>query len=313
MKKNLINLFLFLVCVVIMLDLTGGTLAQPERDAPQQDQFIGFQLVPEKLNTVTEEDGSEWTTIGNNDRSHWVDYGTETLEVGDFGRVELPRSILIGTYNEQTHRYEFPGMEGFNCFLAIQTGEDGERFIGGYTDMMENHVAISETEHTLSGALYVKPNTQFKEHEWVLTAYRVYQMKDGTVYLDGTGSSYSGPGFTIREREEHTTTVNGASTVQTTEIEFSLKDILEIQKIHIVWFGENCGVLGQEEMDVEVLRQNQILESPAGTVWAVVEEIGGDGERVKRTTVEPDEQGQFGYRLILPDERGIGQEVWLNW
>ena len=129
MKKKFVKLCFLLVCAVIVLDLTGGKLAQPERHTKGQDPFIGFHLVPERLNTVTGEDGDQWTQVGNPDRSQWVEYGTETMEIGGFDKVEFPREVLIGTYNEQTRRYEFPGMEGFNCFLAIRSEESGERYI----------------------------------------------------------------------------------------------------------------------------------------------------------------------------------------
>ena len=313
MKKNLVKLCLLLASAVIVLDVTGGKLAQPERYTKGQDPFIGFHLVPERLNSVTEEDGSQWTQVGNPDRSQWVEYGTETMDVGEFGKVEFPRQVLIGTYNEQTRRYEFPGMEGFNCFLAIRKEENGERYINGYTDMMENHVTLSDQENTLSGALYVNPQTAWAMNEYVLTAYRVYQMEDGTVYLDGTGNSYGGPGFTIKERAEYTTTVNGETKTQAMEVEFSLKDLPQTEQIHVLWFGENREVLGQEMFPVKELDGDRTLQKPVGAVWALVEEIGKTGNNVTRNIVEPDQQGQSSHRLILPDERGIGRAVWLNW
>lgn len=313
MKKKLVKLCFPLVCAVIVLDLTGGKLAQPERNTKGQDPFIGFHLVPERLNTVTEEDGDQWTQVGNPDRSQWVEYGTETMEIGGFGKVEFPREVLIGTYNEQTRRYEFPGMEGFNCFLAIRSEEGGERYINGYTDMMENHVELSDQENTLSGALYVNPQTAWDMNEYVLTAYRVYQMENGTVYLDGTGNSYGGPGFTISERAEYTTTVNGETKTQAMEVEFALKDLPQTEQIRVLWFGAEGEILGQETFSAKKLDCDRTLSEPVGAVWALVEELGKTGGNVTRSIVEPDQQGQSSYRLILPDERGVGRAVWLNW
>ena len=52
MKKNRFKLLAAMgaaAVVLLLLDGTGGKLARPERQSPEQDKFIGFQLVYEKM------------------------------------------------------------------------------------------------------------------------------------------------------------------------------------------------------------------------------------------------------------------------
>ena len=299
--------------IALLLDFTGCQLAQPEKVGPETDAFIGFHIVPEKLGLV-DEDGFQ--QIGDNARSHWVEYGTEDLELDGFGTVAFPRQILIGTYNEQTRRYDFPGKDGYNCFLSTYTGEDGERYINGYTDMtetaLETKVTDEGTENILKAALYTGTVKEAEDYDYILTAYRVFQMEDGTVYLDGTGNSYGGAGFTINERTEHTTTINGVSTKHVLEIEFSLKDAARLEQVEITWFGEEDESLLREQLPLEELEGEYKLTPPAGAAWAMIRETGEDGS-VKRTASAPDYNGYGSHKLIQLDEIGVGRVVWLRW
>lgn len=48
------------------------------------------------------------------------------------------------------------------------------------------------------------------EFDYCWTAYQVYQMEDGTVYLDGSGNSYGGMGgFTTKVTDTQTKTAMG--------------------------------------------------------------------------------------------------------
>lgn len=67
-----------------------------------------------------------------------------------------------------------------------------------------------------------------KEHEaprygYSLTAYRVYQMTDGTVYITGEGDrqGHAGEGFTITEEHSRLVTVNGKQQSITLKVGFS--------------------------------------------------------------------------------------------
>ena len=299
--------------IALLLDFTGCQLAQPEKVGPETDAFIGFHLVPEKLGLV-DEDGFQ--QIGDNDRSHWIKYGEEMVQIGGLGEVAFPREILVGTYNEETRRYDFPGKEGYNCFLATYTGEDGERYINGYTDMtetaLETKVTDEGTENILKAALYTGTVEEEEDYDYILTAYRVFQMKDGTVYIDGTGNSYGGAGFTINEQTEYTTTINGESTKQVLDIEFSLKDAGRLEQVEITWFGEEDELLLQEQLPLEELEEEYKLNPPAGAAWAMIRETGEDGS-VKRTASTPDYSGNATHKLIQLDEIGVGRAVWLRW
>jgi len=316
--KKILKFGIPVLLLCLLFDFTGCQLAQPEKTGPETDEFIGFHLVPERIVTVDGPDGGEWGMVeGSDDRSQWVEYGTEDMELEGFGTVAFPRQILIGTYNEDTRRYDFPGKEGYNCFLAIRTGEDGTTYINGYTDMTETSLDRRFTdegeENILKAALYTDTIKEGEgDYDYILTAYRVFQMADGTVYLDGTGNSYAGAGFTINERREITLTTNGESTRQILDIEFSLKDAMRVEQVEITWFDEEERIISQELLSLDGMEGEHTLTPPAGAAWAMIRETGEDGT-VKRTASTPDYNGFGSYKLILMDETGIGRAVWLRW
>lgn len=314
--KKFLKMGAAMLVVGLLFDLTGCQLAQPEQVGPERDEFIGFHIVPEKLGEMIDENGEIFQQIGDNDRSHWIKYGEEMVQISGLGEVAFPREILVGIYNEDTRRYDFPGKEGYNCFLAIRTGDDGERYINGYTDMtdtaLEMKVTDEGTENILKAALYTGTVKEEEDYDYILTAYRVFQMDDGTVYLDGTGNSYGGAGFTINERTEHTTTVNAESEKRVLDIEFSLKDANRLERVEVTWFGEGDEILLREQLPLEELEGEYELTPPKGTAWAMLRETD-ENRNVKRTAMEPDYQGNAAHKLILLDEAGVGHAVWVRW
>lgn len=300
----------------IMMDATGCQLAQPEKTGPETDGFIGFHIVPEKLGEMVEENGEMFQQIGDNDRSQWVEYGEEFIVVDGFGELAFPRQILIGTYNEDTHRYEFPGKEGYNCFLASYTDETGTNYLNGYSDMTDCNLHRKYTdegeENILKTALYTGTVKEGEDYDYILTAYRVFQMKDGTVYLDGTGNSYSGAGFTINERAEYTTEVNGKVEKQVLDIEFSLKDAERLERVDVTWFGEEDEILAQEQLPLEELTGEYNLAPPKGAAWAMIRQTDERGV-VQRAVSNPDYNGRASHKMIQLDEIGVGHVIWLNW
>lgn len=311
--RKLLKIGAAVLMAALLFGFTGCQLAQPEKVGPETDAFIGFHIVPEKLGLVNE-DGFQ--QIGNDDRSNWVEYGTENLELDGFGTVAFPRQILIGTYNEETRRYDFPGKEGYNCFLSTYTGEDGEHYINGYTDMTETSlnrkIMDDGEENILKAALYTGTVKEAEDYDYILTAYRVFQMEDGTVYIDGTGNSYGGAGFTINERMEYTATINGESTKQVLDIEFSLKDAERLARVDVIWFGEEDEVLLREQLPLGELEGEYKLTPPAGAAWAMIRETDERGG-VRRTASTPDYSGNAAHKLIQLDETGVGHAVWLRW
>ena len=315
--KKILKFGAAVLAICLLLDFTGCQLARPEKTGPETDEFIGFHLVPERFVTVDGPDGGEWEMIeGSDDRSHWVEYGTEDMELEGFGTVAFPRQILIGTYNEDAHRYEFPGKEGYNCFLASHTDETGTNYLNGYSDMtdcsLHRKYTVEGEENILKTALYTGTVKTGEDYDYILTAYRVFQMKDGTVYIDGTGNSYGGAGFTINERAEYVTTINGEVKKQILDIEFSLKDAERLERVDVTWFGEEDEILAWEQLPLEKLTGEYTLTPPKGTAWAMIRETDERGG-VQRTASTPDYSGWATHKLIQLNDAGVGRTVWVKW
>lgn len=303
-------LVLVLLCGVLALgvDATGGKLAQPERKAVEEDKFIGYQLVFERL-------PGDWEEI-TRDYSNWVEYGTEDIKLDGFGTVPFTKKILIGEYDEAKSRYVFPGWEGFNCFCAVRDLEGGKHYTG-YTDMADVHTKVGDTETSISGTVYFGPpvndtswNTENYDYGW--TAYPVYQMKDGTVYLEDGGNSYGGiGGFTVSTKAAYTETVDGEEQTTSFEVSVTMEAVERVRELAVTWFdGENRPMAEQTIPMEEVGEEGLTLERPQGTVWALVEETDRLGA-VKRSAYTLGEDG-IDHRLVLLDERGMGTVTYLT-
>ncbi len=303
-------LLVLLICgtLALAVDATGGTLAQPEKRAVEEDKFIGYQLVFERL-------PGDWEEI-TRDYSNWVEYGTEDMNIDGLGTVAFTRKILIGEYDEEKSRYIFPGREGLNCFCAIREVE-GEKHYTGYRDMADTKTTVGDNETSISGTAYFGPpvddknwNTENYDYGW--TAYRVYQMEDGTVYLDGGGSSYGGMGgFTISTKESYTETVNGEEQTTSFEVSFTMESVERVQELSVSWFdGENRPVAEQTIRMEELGEDGITLERPQGAAWALVEETDRLGA-VKRSAYTLGEEEAY-HRLVQLDERGMGRVTFLT-
>ncbi len=303
-------LVLVLLCGVLALgvDATGGKLAQPERKAVEEDKFIGYQLVFERL-------PGDWEEI-TRDYSNWVEYGTEDIKLDGFGTVPFTKKILIGEYDEAKSRYVFPGWEGFNCFCAVRDLEGGKHYTG-YTDMADVHTKVGDTETSISGTVYFGPpvndtswNTENYDYGW--TAYPVYQMKDGTVYLEDGGNSYGGiGGFTVSTKAAYTETVDGEEQTTSFEVSVTMEAVERVRELAVTWFdGENRPMAEQTIPMEEVGEEGLTLERSQGAVWALVEETDRLGA-VKRSAYTLGEDG-IDHRLVLLDERGMGTVTYLT-
>lgn len=303
-------LLVLLICgtLALAVDATGGTLAQPEKRAVEEDKFIGYQLVFERL-------PGDWEEI-TRDYSNWVEYGTEDMKIDGLGTVAFTRKILIGEYDEEKSRYIFPGLEGLNCFCAIREVE-GEKHYTGYRDMADTKITVGDNETSISGTAYFGPpvddknwNTENYDYGW--KAYRVYQMEDGTVYLDDSGNSYGGMGgFTISTKESYTETVNGEEQTTSFEVSFTMESVERVQELSVSWFdGENRPVADQTIRMEELGEDGLTLERPQGAAWALVEETDRLGA-VKRSAYTLGEEEAY-HRLVQLDERGMGRVTFLT-
>lgn len=303
-------LLVLMICgtLALAVDATGGTLAQPEKQAVEEDKFIGYQLVFERLPGEGE--------VISRDYSNWVEYGTEDLEVDDLGTLAFPRKILIGEYDKENSRYIFPGREGLNCFCAIREIE-GEKHYTGYRDMADTKITVGDNETSISGTAYFGPpeddknwNTENFDYGW--TAYRVYQMDDGTVYLDDSGNSYGGMGgFTISTKESYTETVDGEEQTTSFEVSFTMESAERVRELSVTWFdGENRQVMERAIPMEEIGEEGITLERPQGAEWVLVSETDRLGA-VKRSAYTLGEEEVY-HRLVRLDERGMGRVVYLT-
>lgn len=298
-------LVVLVVCAAFALALgADGQLARPEQQAVEGDRFIGFQLVYERM-------PGEWEEV-TRDYSNWVEYGSETVQLDGIGSVSFPRKILIGTYDEETGRYQFPGLEGRNCFLCVREGEDGGQYYTGYTDMANVHTKVGNGEHSISGTVYFGPplddtnwNTEYYDYGW--RAYRVYQMDDGTVYLDGSGNSYGGVGgFGFSTKETYTETVDGEEKTTSFEVSVNVESVERVREISVTWFDGDNRQVAQRTIPMEDVGEYGLtLERPQGAVWALVAETDRLGN-VKRSSYTLLEEAVV-HSLVRLDERGMGE------
>ena len=326
MKKNktgkgILTVLAAVLVMVAVLGTTGGVLAQPERQDPAQDKFIGFQLVYEEMPPAIDMDDPDWEEkleeYPPEDRSHWVEYGTFDAQVDGLGTLAFPREILIGRYDEDSGRYLFPGKEGFNCFLVTRTEEDGGEYVSAGSDMADVQIGFTDEEDYVRGTVYFGPplddkNWNTEDFDYCWTAYRVYQMADGTVYLDGTGNSYGGVGgFTVSEREAYTTTLNSKTETKAFEAEFTIESVERMTDVAVKWFDGEDRLLKTDVVLPEDIGEGLTLEGPGGAAWALVEETNRLSAG-KRTAYTLGREEAAAHRLVLLDDRGLGRVVYLT-
>lgn len=304
MKKAFLKIGGAVLCIALALDLTGGTLAQPERVAAQEDRFVGFHMVYEqRLGDGTGRSGDE---------SAWTEYGSESFRVEGLGSLDFPRMILIGQFNEETWEYDFPGLEGFNCFLAVRELEGGGQGYTGYQGLAGADIKVGDEEDSLSGTVYFGPplddskwNTNDFDYVW--TAYRVFQMADGAVYLDGSGNSYGGVGgFTTTTREEYTSTMDGKTETRGMEVTVKMEAVERLEGVRVNWFDGDSVLLSGQTLTVEELAQDPALAPPEGAAWVTVEELEHTGAVTRTAYTLGGEQG-ISHPLVLLDDRGLGR------
>ncbi len=342
MKNLFFKLTVTAVCVLLVLDASGGTLAQPER-TDQRDRWIGFHLVYEKSPRAVDLSDPGWEDhldeYEPEDRTGWVEYGSDRLTLDGLGTVDVAREVLFGRYDEENNRYVFPGKEGFNCFLASVPEEEWpyqdqpSLFLGqvvtGYIDMLEQTLTFSAAEGTvkvgydapdpdedagefryLHGKVYLGPpvdntNWNTENYDYAFTAYRVYQTPDGRVYLDGGGNSYGGVGgFGVTSTETSTVTVNGKPSTRTIEVGFNIEGVERLTQAAVTWFDGDNAPLSVRALTPEEIGEGLELSRPAGAVWALVEEKRTDGTNDR--TVYTLEEEPVTHGLILLDSRGLG-------
>lgn len=311
MKRNIWKIGGALAGLLLLLCVLCQPLARPAKTGPEKDRFAGFQLCYEEIDP---EEGMV------QDRAHWTVYGSEELLVPGMGRATVERRVLVGQYDAENERYEFPGMEGLNAFFAFRTGEDGERYQDVYSDLADteviSHAALgdgwkaAENISELIGTAFFGPplddrtwNTEDFDYIW--TPYPVYQMPDGTIYLTGNAlGSYGGVGgFTISEEENWTTNWDGEKGVR---IEVELKSVERVDSVEVKAFDAGDRELSARTLAMDEIGDGMTLNLGENAVWAMVSESDRNG-RIKRTAHTLDEGAS--HRLVLLDENGMGHVV----
>lgn len=295
-----------LLLALMMLLLTGCQLARE----PSQQQTENSTLSKARLTGlyVVRED-----PFAEIDRTHWTEYGTITADT-QYGQLTFPTEILIGQYDEDTHEFTFPGLEGWPMFVMDVTEEDGSSYITTVSDLAGPGTHILHTDagasYELSGTLYFGPPADDPDYDpmnddRIWHPYNVYQMEDGTVFLDGTGDSFSGPGgmgYTMTAT--YTTTVNGEKMEYYTKAELNVEYIERLTSLTVLQYDGNGNLLERTELPTEGgLPAVNWLSAAA---WAVVEERRG--EELTRTAYDrPDEsESPISHTVILLQDDGTG-------
>lgn len=108
------------------------------------------------------------------------------------------------------------------------------------------------------------------EFDYCWTAYQVYQMEDGTVYLDGSGNSYGGMGgFTTKVTDTQTKTADGEEEIFSFTAEVTMESVERVTELEVRWYGEE-ELLDRRTLTMEEVGEGLSLERPQGAVWALV-------------------------------------------
>lgn len=270
--------------LLLLFALSGCSLAQPENqdNAENGDIFVGVYVVFGERSL---------------DRTGWVEYGQGMdIETG-FGSFALPNEVLFATYDAETNRWNFPGVDG-HCAFATDAGD----YATGYDGLQNVHIAYGNNACTkLEGTVYIEKS----DGDYFATYYNVYETKDGRIYMDGTGNSMSSPassGGAMSTSHENTYSENG-KVVETYEFEVKvdIEAVVPTTSLILVQYDENDVELSREELSLE---EQHITPSP-DTAWMVVVETDKEGN-LHRTAYEPpvDEDDWVAHNFYLPQEDG---------
>lgn len=298
--KNKMYALLF---AVLMLFLTGCQLAQVPSEQQNQNnelaqaRFMGVYVVRED-------------PFAELDRTHWVEYGAVAAET-EFGQIYIPTEILIGEYDQDSHEFTFPGLEGYALFAMNVITESGS-YNTMVNDMVGGNFHLKTTDagdsYELSGTLYYGPPADDPDYDqWeddlVWHHYRVYQMEDGTVFLSGYGDSHKGAmGSTVTVT--NTATVNGEEMEYYTKTDVKVEYIERLSALTVLQYDGDGNLLKRTALPIEGSLP-EVAWLPSAE-WAVVEEQRG--EEVTRTAYDRPDKGEsdVSHTVILLDSNGMG-------
>lgn len=312
MKKS--KLLLWILAALL---LAGCSLAQPEQEAEQEDRWVGFYVVPSQ-------DGRD----GFYNNPYREEYGSDTVEIEGMGNFTFANEVLFAVEDEAGN-HTFPGLEkGYSLFVyrkyigdpdskdrnaldyavGIESnmgpGEEGPQF--SYTDE-----GVSETA---SGTVYFGPPLGITDWEPLTCGiiwhfYRVYQTKDGRIYINGEGDSTNAPG-SYTNTATYTSTENG-ETVQkdTISVTAAIKTVPRLEHLIVTQFDENNAILQSDDLNLQNDRPE--LHCLPETAWVLVEEVSSEG--TERTVYDPPEgEDPVTHDYVPLDDEGLGHMAYLN-
>ena len=309
------NKWLCLLLAAALTALTAGcSLARPEREAAQEDRWIGFYVV---YNPPGSYDNSF------NSNPNLVEMGTTSLDTGEYGALAIPREVLPGEEDPDTGDIVFPGLEGYSLFIRHKQ-EDSGYVTAIQSDMSPGegqtvHSSDQGTAETASGVIWWGPpldaaadfDPDASPHS-IWHAYRVFETADGQVYLDGSGNSYggAGSGMGFSSDAAYTYTENGETRKDSISVSVSVKYTPRLTALRVVEFDEDNSVV--KTTALPLTEELPLLTLESDTAFLVVEEESADG--VKRTLYAAGDftDGAQYHEVILLDEAGRGHGVYLT-
>ena len=309
------NKWLCLLLAAALTALTAGcSLARPEREAAQEDRWIGFYV-------VYNPPGSYDNIFNSN--PNLVEMGTTSLDTGEYGALAIPREVLPGEEDPDTGDIVFPGLEGYSLFIRHKQ-EDSGYVTAIQSDMSPGegqtvHSSDEGTAESASGVIWWGPPLDAAA-DWdpnedgygIWHAYRVFETADGQVYLDGTGNSYGAGGSDMGFSSDaaYTYTENGETRKDSISVSVSVKYTPRLTALRVVEFdGDNSVV---KTTALPLTEELPLLTLESDTAFLVVEEESADG--VKRTLYAAGDftDGAQYHEVILLDEAGRGHGVYLT-
>ena len=309
------NKWLCLLLAAALTALTAGcSLARPEREAAQEDRWIGFYV-------VYNPPGSYDNIFNSN--PHLTELGTESLDAGKYGSLTIPREVLPGEEDPDTGDIVFPGLEGYSLFIRHKQ-EDSGYVTAIQSDMSPGegqtvHSSDEGTAESASGVIWWGPpldaaadfDPDASPHS-IWHGYNVYETSDGQVYLDGTGNSYggAGSGMGFSSDATYTYTENGEIRKDSISVSVSVKYTPRLTALRVVEFdGDNSVV---KTTALPLTEELPLLTLEEDTAFLVVEEESADG--VKRTLYAAGDftDGAQYHEVILLDQEGRGHGVYLT-
>lgn len=138
--------------------------------------------------------------------------------------------------------------------MAEEELEEGGTQYAGTSGLAGAHIKVGDEEESISGTVYFGPplddrNWNTNEFDYCWTAYQVYQMEDGTVYLDGSGNSYGGMGgFTTKVTDTQTKTADGEEEIFSFTAEVTMESVERVTELEVRWYGGG-GAAGPQDAD----------------------------------------------------------------